>query len=196
MLKPNDFKKTTSILAVVFFTVFMVTGPAAVYSFQTVFAHYGVQLDKCEDDNDYYDDNKKDCDRNFKKHDQEDDYCDDKEHDHNGHDNGDEWCDDHGQGKGNDNDCDDNGKDEERDDDNDNHHDDDCNDNGRDHDNDNGHDDRHNENGNNRATQSINQFQSSSQISQCVSGGSTAASCNNINLQNQDNSGNNAIAQD
>jgi len=199
MLKPNDFKKTTSILAVVFFTVFMVTGPAAVYSFQTVFAHYGVQLDKCEDDDDYYDDNKKDCDRNFKKHDQEDDYCDDKEHDHNGHDNGDEWCDDHGQGKGNDNDCDDNGKDEDRDhdDDNDNRHDDDdCNDNGRDHDNDNGHDDRHDENGNNRATQSINQFQSSSQISQCVSGGSTAASCNNINLQNQDNSGNNAIAQD
>ena len=196
MPKPYDFKKATSILAVVFFTAFMVTGPAAVYSFQTVFANCGVQLDKCEDDNDYYDDNKKDCDRNFKKHDQEGDYCDDKEHDHNGHDNGDEWCDDHGQGKGNDNDCDDNGKDEERDDDNDNHHDDDCNDNGRDHDNDNGHDDRHNENGNNRATQSINQFQSSSQISQCVSGGSTAASCNNINLQNQDNSGNNEIAQD
>ncbi|HEX5187369.1 MAG TPA: hypothetical protein VFV86_10820 [Nitrososphaeraceae archaeon] len=191
MLKPNDLRITTSIIAVVFFAVFMVTGPSA-YNFQSVLAHYGVKLDKCEDDDDYYHDNKKDCDRNFNKHDQEDDYCDDKEHDHTGHDNGDEWCDDHGEGNGNDN-CDDNGKDQDHN--NDNHNDDDCNDNGHDHDNDNGHDDRHDKNGNNQATQSINQAQSSSQISQCISGGNTAASCNNINLQNQENSGNNALAQ-
>jgi hypothetical protein len=191
MFKPNRLKKTISIVAVVSFAVFLVSGPSA-YSFQSVFAHYGVKLDKCEDDDDYYKDNKRDCNRNFEKHDEEDDYCDDKEHDHNGHDNGDEWCDDHGEGKGNeDHDCNDNGKDEDHGDGNDH----DCNHNGRDHDNDNGHDDRHDQNGSNLATQSINQFQSSSQISQCVSGGSAAASCNNINLQNQENSGSNAAAQ-
>ena len=45
-------------------------------------------------------------------------------------------------------------------------------------------------------SQGIGQSQSSSQNSQCVSGGSTSASCNNISVQNQQNSGNNALAQD
>jgi hypothetical protein len=55
----------------------------------------------------------------------------------------------------------------------------------------------HNDNGNgNEARQGIGQSQSSSQNSQCVSGGSTSAACNNINIQNQQNSGNNALAQD
>jgi len=191
MLKSNNLTKITSILAVVFFATFMLTGPAA-YSFQSVFAHYGVKLDKCEDDDDYYHDNKKDCDKNFNKHDKEDDYCDDKEHDHNGHDNGDEWCDDHGEGKGNDDhDCNDNGKGR----DHDNNDNDDCKDNGHDHDNDNGHDDRHDGNGNNQATQGIGQSQISSQNSQVASGADTAASGNNINLQNQENTGSNAVAQ-
>ncbi|TVP41690.1 hypothetical protein NARC_10096 [Candidatus Nitrosocosmicus arcticus] len=47
----------------------------------------------------------------------------------------------------------------------------------------------------NRASQGIGQSQSSSQNSQCVSNGSTSASCNNISVQNQQNSGNSALAQ-
>ena len=49
--------------------------------------------------------------------------------------------------------------------------------------------------GGNKASQGIGQSQSSSQNSQCVSGGSTSGSCNNISVQNQQNSGNNALAQ-
>ena len=50
-------------------------------------------------------------------------------------------------------------------------------------------------NGGNSAKQSISQSQSSSQNSQVVSGGDTIGSGNNINVQNQENSGNNALAQ-
>lgn len=48
----------------------------------------------------------------------------------------------------------------------------------------------------NFAQQIIAQSQKSSQNSQVVSGGSTSGSGNNINLQFQSNSGNNALAQD
>jgi hypothetical protein len=51
------------------------------------------------------------------------------------------------------------------------------------------------DNGGNSAKQSISQSQSSSQNSQVVSGGDTIGSGNNINVQNQENSGNNAAAQ-
>jgi hypothetical protein len=47
----------------------------------------------------------------------------------------------------------------------------------------------------NSAEQSISQSQSSEQNSQVVSGGDTIGSGNNINVQNQENSGNNALAQ-
>jgi hypothetical protein len=47
----------------------------------------------------------------------------------------------------------------------------------------------------NSAEQSISQSQSSEQNSQVVSGGDTIGSGNNINVQNQENSGNNAAAQ-
>ena len=50
-------------------------------------------------------------------------------------------------------------------------------------------------NGGNSAEQSISQSQSSVQNSQVVSGGDTIGSGNNINVQNQENSGNNAAAQ-
>ena len=50
-------------------------------------------------------------------------------------------------------------------------------------------------NGGNSADQSISQSQSSSQNSQVVSGGDTIGSGNNINVQDQENSGNNALAQ-
>ena len=49
--------------------------------------------------------------------------------------------------------------------------------------------------GGNSANQSISQFQSSNQNSQVVSGGDTIGSGNNINVQNQENSGSNALAQ-
>jgi hypothetical protein len=51
------------------------------------------------------------------------------------------------------------------------------------------------EKGGNSAEQSISQSQSSKQNSQVVSGGHTIGSGNNINVQNQENSGNNAAAQ-
>ena len=51
------------------------------------------------------------------------------------------------------------------------------------------------DNGGNFAKQSISQSQSSIQNSQVVSGGDTIGSGNNINVQNQENSGSNAAAQ-
>ena len=55
-------------------------------------------------------------------------------------------------------------------------------------------DDDDNDNSDNLAKQSISQSQSS-QNSQVVSGGDTIGSGNNINVQNQENSGSNAAAQ-
>ena len=56
-------------------------------------------------------------------------------------------------------------------------------------------DDDDDDNGGNSADQSISQSQSSSQNSQVVSGEDTIGSGNNINVQNQENSGSNAAAQ-
>ncbi|MDR4489489.1 MAG: hypothetical protein R2685_01110 [Candidatus Nitrosocosmicus sp.] len=53
---------------------------------------------------------------------------------------------------------------------------------------------KHHDKGN-HASQIISQSQSSKQNSQVVSGGSTFGSGNNINVQSQSNSGNNALAQ-
>jgi hypothetical protein len=47
----------------------------------------------------------------------------------------------------------------------------------------------------NKSSQSISQSQSSSQNSQVVSGGSSVLSGNNVNVQAQVNTGNNAAAQ-
>src|SRR6187402_3468859 len=47
----------------------------------------------------------------------------------------------------------------------------------------------------NTANQGIGQSQSSTQLGVCVSGTGTLISCNNLNSQNQANSGNNALAQ-
>ncbi|TVP40069.1 exported protein of unknown function [Candidatus Nitrosocosmicus arcticus] len=56
-------------------------------------------------------------------------------------------------------------------------------------------DDDDDHNGGNSADQSISQSQSSEQNSQVVSGGDTIGSGNNINVQNQENSGGNVAAQ-
>ena len=53
----------------------------------------------------------------------------------------------------------------------------------------------HDDDNGNRASQGIGQSQSSSQNSQVVSGGDSIGSGNNFNFQNQENSGNNALAQ-
>jgi hypothetical protein len=47
----------------------------------------------------------------------------------------------------------------------------------------------------NDSDQGIDQDQESKQNSQCVAGGSIAASCNNLSVQDQDNEGNNAAGQ-
>lgn len=61
---------------------------------------------------------------------------------------------------------------------------------------DNGDRDNDNDDGNgNKASQGIGQSQSSEQNSQVVSGEDTVASGNNFSFQNQENSGNNALAQ-
>ncbi len=57
------------------------------------------------------------------------------------------------------------------------------------------HDDENHDGKGNLASQDIGQFQSSSQNSQCVSGGNIQDSCNNTSIQNQQNSGNNGLAQ-
>ena len=51
------------------------------------------------------------------------------------------------------------------------------------------------EQGRNSAEQSISQSQSSSQNNQVVSGADTIGSGNNINVQSQENTGSNALAQ-
>ncbi len=143
MLKSNN-TKLTAVLVVAVFAILMTLGPTT-SNFQNAFAHYGVDIDQCKDDEDYYEDNEEACDKNLRAH-YDDDY-----------------------------DGDFGSKTIDGDDDND--------------DNDN--------NGNgNSASQGIGQSQSSSQNSQCVSGDDTNDSCNNVSVQNQDNDGNNAAAQD
>ena len=58
-----------------------------------------------------------------------------------------------------------------------------------------GHHHHHHHDKSNHATQIISQSQKSSQNSQVVSGGDSIGSGNNINVQSQSNSGNNALAQ-
>ena len=144
MLKSID-TKLTAVLVVAVFAVLMTLGPAT-SNFQSAFAHYGVDSEQCKDDEDYYEDHEKACDKNLRVH------------------YGEDYDGDFGS-KSIDNDDDD---------DNDN--------------------DNNDDNGN-RSNQGIGQSQSSRQNSQCVAGGSLGNSCNNISLQNQENSGNNAAAQ-
>ena len=121
MLKSKNTNKTTLVLVVAILTAIMTFGPS-VSNFQTAMAHYGVDKDDCKDNENYYEDHEDACDKNLKKH-----Y-------------------------------------------------------GKDYD-------------GNFASQAIGQEQDSEQNSQVVSGDDTKNSGNNINLQNQFNKGNNAIAQ-
>jgi hypothetical protein len=144
MLKSNN-TKLTAVLVVAVLAAIMIFGPS-VSNFQSVFATNGVDSEQCKDDEDYYEDNEKACDKDLRLH-----YGEDYDGDF-----GSKTIDD--------------------DDDDDEDHDD-------------GNGDG------NSASQAIGQSQSSEQNSQCVSGGDTDDSCNNVSLQNQENSGNNAAAQ-
>ncbi len=142
MLKSNN-TKLNAVLVVAVFAIELTLGHAISNS-QTAFAHYGVDIDQCKNDEDYYEDNEDACDKNLRAH-----YGDDYDGDFNS--------------KSIDDDDDDS--------------------------------DDNNGNGNS-ASQGIGQSQSSKQNSQCVSGDDTNDSCNNVSVQNQDNDGNNAAAQD
>jgi hypothetical protein len=140
MLKSID-TKLTAVFVVAVFAALMTFGPATL-GYQSALAHYGVDSDQCKDDEDYYEDNEEACDKNLRVH------------------YGEDYDGDFGSKSIND--------DDDNDDDDDN---------------------------GNSSNQGIGQSQSSRQNSQCVSGGDTNDSCNNISLQNQENSGNNAAAQ-
>jgi len=140
MLKSID-TKLSAVLVVAVFAVMMIFGPTS-SNFQKAFAHYGVDIDQCKDDEDYYDDHENACDKNLQAH------------------YGEDYNGDFGSKNINSN-----------------NNDDDDDDDG------------------NRSNQGIGQSQSSRQNSQCVSGGDTNDSCNNLSFQNQENSGNNAAGQ-
>jgi hypothetical protein len=71
MLKSNNIK-LNAVLVVAVFAIAMTLGPA-ISNFQTAFAHYGVDIDQCKDDEDYYEDNEEACDKNLRAH-YDDDY--------------------------------------------------------------------------------------------------------------------------
>ncbi len=194
MLKSNN-TKLTAVLAVAVFATLITLGPTT-SNFQNAFAHYGVDIDQCKDDEDYYEDNEEACDKNLRAH-----YDEDYDGDFGSKSiNDDEDDDDDGnssnQGIGQSQSSRQNSQCVSGGDTNDS-----CNNvnlqnqensgsnaaaqSGGDDDDDDG----------NSSNQGIGQSQSSRQNSQCVSGGDTNDSCNNVNLQNQENSGSNAAGQ-
>ena len=126
--------KTTSVVLVVAMLAAIMTICPVASNYQSALAHYGVDIDQCKDDEHYYEDNEKDCDKNLKVH-----YGEDYDGEYGSKNIGDE--------------------------------------------------------GGNSASQGIGQSQSSIQSSQVVSGDDTEGSGNNFSFQNQENSGNNALAQ-
>ncbi len=191
--------KLTALLLVAVFAISMTVGPA-ISNFQTAFAHYGVDIDQCKDDEDYYEDNEEACDKNLRAHYDEDydgDYGSKSIDDDNDDDN-DNGGNKASQGIGQSQSSKQNSQCISGDD-----TDVSCNNislqnqensgnnalaqNG-------GNGDNDDDNGN-KASQGIGQSQSSSQNSQVVSGEDTEGSGNNLSFQNQENSGNNALAQ-
>ena len=66
MLKSNN-TKLTSVLVVAVFATLITLGPTT-SNFQNAFAHYGVDIDQCKDDEGYYKDNEEACDKNLRAH--------------------------------------------------------------------------------------------------------------------------------
>ncbi len=198
----SKITKPTSLLIVAVFALLMSVGPAT-SSFQTAFAHYGVDSDQCKDDEDYYEDNEEACDKNLRAH-YDDDYdgdfgsktiSDDDDDDDDGNsdnNNGNSANQGIGQSQssrqnsqcisGEDTDAS-------------------CNNISLQNQENSGNNALAQSGGNdddddgNTASQGIGQSQSSSQNSQVVSGDDTEGSGNNLNIQNQKNTGNNALAQ-
>jgi hypothetical protein len=199
MLKSNN-TKLNAVLVVAVFAIAMTLGPA-VSNYQTAFAHYGVDIDQCKDDEDYYEDNEEACDKNLRAHYDADydgnfgsksidDDDDDDNDDNNGNGNS------ASQGIGQSQSSRQNSQCVSGDDTNDS-----CNNvsvQNQDNDGNNAagqQDGGDDDDDGNRSNQGIGQSQSSRQNSQCVAGGSLGNSCNNVSVQNQDNDGNNAAAQ-
>ncbi|WP_148685225.1 hypothetical protein [Candidatus Nitrosocosmicus hydrocola] len=196
MLASNN-TKLTAVLVVAVFAVLMTLGPAA-SNFQSVFATNGVDSEQCRDDEDYYEDNEEACDKDLRLHFGEDYDGDfgsksiDDDDDDEDNDNGDGNSANQGigqsqsskqnsqvvsgensEGSGN------NFSFQNQENSGSNAIAQDGNGNGD----------------GNSANQGIGQSQSSKQNSQVVSGGDTIGSGNNFSFQNQENSGNNAAAQ-
>lgn len=67
MLKSKNTNKTTLVLVVAVLAAIMTLGPA-VSNFQSAFATNGVNSEQCKDDEDYYEDNEKACDKDLRLH--------------------------------------------------------------------------------------------------------------------------------
>ena len=194
--------KLNPVLVVAVFAIAMTLGPA-ISNFQTAFATNGVDSEQCKDDEEYYEDNEKACDKDLRLHfgedydgdfgsksiDDDDNDDDDDNNDNNGNGNS------ASQGIGQSQSSRQNSQCVSGDDTNDS-----CNNvslQNQDNDGNNaaaqsGGDD---DDDSNRSNQGIGQDQDSEQNSQCVSGEDATVSCNNVSFQNQVNSGNNALAQ-
>jgi hypothetical protein len=200
MLKSKNTNKTTLVLVVSVLAAIMIFGPS-VSNFQSVFATNGVDSEQCKDDEDYYEDNEKACDKDLRLHYGEDydgDFgsktIDDDDDDDEDHDDGNGDGNSASQAIGQSQSSEQNsqvvsGEDTVASGNNINLQNQEntgnnalAQDGGDDGD-------------GNSARQGIGQSQSSEQNSQVVSGEDTVASGNNINLQNQENTGNNAAAQ-
>jgi hypothetical protein len=202
MLKSNN-TKLNAVLVVAVFAIAMTLSPA-ISNFQTAFAHYGVDIDQCKDDEDYYEDNEEACDKNLRAH-YDDDYngdfgsksIDDDNDDNDDHDDNNGNGNSASQGIGQSQSSSQNSQCVSGDDTNDS-----CNNVSVQNQDNDGNNALGQQGGNgkgkggNDADQGIGQSQSSKQNCQCVSGGSLGNSCNNVSVQNQDNDGNNAAAQD
>ena len=57
--------KLNAVLVVAVFAIAMTLGPA-ISNFQTAFATNGVDSEQCKDDEEYYEDNEKACDKDLK----------------------------------------------------------------------------------------------------------------------------------
>ena len=203
MLKSKNTNKTTLVLVVAVLAAIMTLGPA-VSNVQSAFATNGVNSEECKDDEDYYEDNEKACDKDLRLHYGEDydgdfgsktiDDDDDDDDDHDDGDNGDGNSASQAIGQSQSSEQNSqvvSGEDSVASGNNINFQNQEnsgnnalAQDGGDDGDGD-----------GNSARQGIGQSQSSEQNSQVVSGDDTIGSGNNFSFQNQENSGNNAAAQ-
>ena len=194
--------KLNAVLVVAVFAIAMTLGPA-ISNFQTAFATNGVDSEQCRDDEDYYEDNEKACDKDLRLHfgedydgdfgsksiDDDDDNDNDDNDDNNGNGNSASQGIGQSQSSRQNSQCVSGGSLGNS-----------CNNVSLQNQDNNGNNAAAQSGGDddddgNRSNQGIGQDQDSEQNSQCVSGEDATVSCNNVSFQNQVNSGNNALAQ-